>query len=157
DSGQPYSVAAPINLTRYSGAPANPGYNSVPNGLYYFSDRGALRTDDIHSTDLAVRATLRAGRIEWFAQGDLLNLFNNDGIADPQRLSTTVSTAATSTALLPFNPAKQTPIECPAGTAAATCTAMGANYQLAPNFGTPLNDLAYQRPRTVRISIGARF
>ena len=34
---------------------------------------------------------------------------------------------------------------------------MGANYQLAANFGTPLNNLAYQMPRTVRVSLGVRF
>jgi hypothetical protein len=34
---------------------------------------------------------------------------------------------------------------------------MGAHYQLAANFGEPLNDLAYQRPRTVRLSLGLRF
>jgi hypothetical protein len=157
DSGLPYSIVGPINLTRYTGAPANPGYNAIPNGLYYFSGRGELRTDDIQSTDIALRASLRAARVEWFAQGDLLNVFNNAGIADPQRLSTTVSTAATSSAFVPFDPAKQRPVECPRGAAAASCTAMGANYQLASNFGQPLNNLAYQSPRTYRISLGARF
>jgi hypothetical protein len=157
DSGLPYSVAGAVNLTRYAGAPTNPGYNSIPNGIYYFSGRGELRTSDIQSTDVALRWSRRAGAVELFAQGDLLNIFNNDRIADPQRLATTVSTAATSTALLPFDPAKQTPIECPPGTAAAACTAMGANYQLAANFGQPLNDLAYQRPRTYRFSLGVRF
>ena len=157
DSALPYSIAGPINLTRYDGAPANPGYAAIPNGLYYFSGRGALRADDIHSTDLALRASVRTGAIEWFAQGDLLNAFNRDGIADPQRLGTTVSTAATSAAFLPFDPARDTPVECPRGTAAAACTAMGAHYQLAANFGQPLNDLAYQRPRTVRLSLGLRF
>jgi hypothetical protein len=157
DSGLPYSVAGAINLTRYAGAPANPGYNSIPNGLYYFGGRGALRTDTIESTDLALRYSLRLGAAELFAQGDLLNIFNLHRIADPQRLGTTVSTAATSTTFLPFDPAKQTPVECPRGTAAAACTAMGANYQLATNFGQALNDLAYQRPRTYRFSLGARF
>jgi hypothetical protein len=157
DSGLPYSIAGPINLTRYDGAPKIAAYNSVPNGIYYFSGRGELRTADVHSTDLAVRTSLRMGRVEWFAQGDLLNVFNRAGIADPQRLATTVSTAATSTAFLPFDPAKQTPVECPRGTAATACTAMGANYQLAANFGQPLNNLAYQQPRTYRISVGARF
>ncbi|HYO75323.1 MAG TPA: hypothetical protein VE010_02575, partial [Thermoanaerobaculia bacterium] len=157
DSALSYSIAGPISLTRYEGAPANPGYASIPNGLYSFSGRGALRADDIHSTDVALRASLRTGALEWFAQGDLLNIFNNDGIADPQRLGTTVSTAATSPAFLPFDPRTQTPVECPRGAAAATCTAMGAHYQLAPNFGQPLNDLAYQRPRTVRVSLGVRF
>ncbi|HEV7765245.1 MAG TPA: carboxypeptidase regulatory-like domain-containing protein [Thermoanaerobaculia bacterium] len=157
DSALPYSIAGPINLTRYTGAPANPGYAVIPNGLYYFSGRGALRADDIHSTDLALRTSIRTGALEWFAQGDLLNAFNRDGIADPQRLGTTVSTAATSAAFLPFDPARETPVECPRGTAAAACTAMGAHYQLATNFGEPLNDLAYQRPRTVRLSLGIRF
>jgi hypothetical protein len=157
DSALPYSIAGPINLTRYAGAPANLGYNTIPNGLYYFSGRGALRGDDVQSTDLALRGSLRIGGIEWFAQGDLLNMFNNAHVADPQRLGTTVSTAANSTAFLPFDPAKQTPLECPRGTALATCTAMGANYQLATNFGQPLNDQAYQRPRTYRISLGLRF
>jgi hypothetical protein len=157
DSALSYSIAAPINLTRYAGAPANPGYAAVPNGIYYFSDRGALRVDDIQSTDLALRASLRFGGLEWFAQGDLLNAFNRAGIADPQRIGTTVNTAANSTTFVPFNPATQTPVECPRGAAASVCTAMGANYQLAANFGQPLNDLAYQRPRTVRLSLGFRF
>jgi hypothetical protein len=144
DSALPYSIAGPINLTRYSGAPANPGYATIPNGLYYFSGRGELRADDIHSTDLALRTSFRTGAFEWFAQGDLLNAFNRDGIADPQRLGTTVNTAANSTTLLPFDPRTETPVA-------------GTHYQLASNFGQPLNDLAYQRPRTVRVSLGVRF
>jgi hypothetical protein len=157
DSGLPYSIAGPINLTRHTGAPANPGYNSIPNGIYYFSGRGELRTDALRSTDVALRGSLRTGPVEWFAQTDVLNVFNHDAVVDAQRIGTTVSTAATSTTFLPFDPAKQAPIECPRGAAASVCTAMGANYQLATNFGQPLNDLAYQRPRTFRVSLGARF
>jgi len=144
DSGLAYSMAGAINLTRYAGAPANPGYASIPNGLYYFSGRGALRTSAAHSTDLALRYRLAIAGAELFAQGDLLNMFNNDAIVDPQRLGTTVSTAATVTTLQPFNPATQTPVE-------------GVHYQRAANFGQPLNDLAYQRPRTYRVSFGVRF
>ncbi len=144
DSALPYSISGPINLTRANGAPQNPGYATIPNAIYFFSGRGALRADDIHSTDLALRTSARAARVEWFAQADLLNAFNRHGIADPQRLGTTVSTAATSTTLLPFNPRTETPIA-------------GTHYQLAPNFGQPLNDLAYQRPRTIRVSVGVRF
>jgi outer membrane receptor protein involved in Fe transport len=157
DSGLPYSIAGAINLTRYAGAPANLGYATVPNGLYYFSGRGALRTESIRSTDMALRYSMRVAALELFAQGDLLNAFNNAALFDPQRLGTTVSTAATSTTFVPFDPAKQTPVECPRGAAAATCTAMGANYQLATNFGQALNNLAYQSPRTVRMSLGVRF
>lgn len=157
DSGLPYSIAGPINLTRYAGAPSNLGYNSVPNGLYYFSGRGELRGESIRSTDLALRYSVHVYASELFAQGDLLNMFNNAALFDPLRLSTTVSTAATSPTFLPFDPAKQTPIECPRGASAATCTAMGANYQLATNFGQALNNMAYQTPRTVRLSLGVRF
>jgi hypothetical protein len=157
DSGLPYSIAGAINLTRYTGAPTNLGYASVPNGLYYFGGRGELRTESIRSTDLALRYSVRVSSLEVFAQGDLLNGFNNAALFDPQRIGTTVSTAATSTTFLPFDPAKQTPIECPQGAAAATCTAMKANYQLASNFGQALNNLAYQTPRTVRLSLGVRF
>src|SRR4029079_1304787 len=144
DSGLAYSVAGPINLTRYTGAPKNPGYNSIPNGIYYFSDRGALRPDVVRSTDLALRGSLRIAHVEYFAQADVLNILNNDAIADPTKLGTTVSTAATSATLQPFDPAKQTPVA-------------GVNYQLAPNFGQPLHNLASQTPRTFRVSLGARF
>jgi hypothetical protein len=157
DSGLPYSISGAINLTRYTGAPTNLGYASVPNGLYYFSGRGELRADSIRSTDLALRYSVHVYALELFAQGDLLNAFNNAALFDPLRISTTVTTAATSATLSPFDPAKQTPIQCPTGASAATCTAMGANYQLATNFGQPLNNLAYQTPRTVRVSLGVRF
>ena len=91
ESGLPYSAAGAITLTRYAGAPPNPGYASIPNGLYYFSERGALRTEDVYSTDLALRYALRIGAAEVFAQGDVLNLFNNAAIFDPLRLGTTVT------------------------------------------------------------------
>lgn len=145
DSGLAWSASGPINVTRYSGAPANPGYNSIPNGLYFFSDRGALRTDDISATSLAVRYSRQLFRdVQLFAQGDLLNAFDNDGIADPVRIGTTITTAATSTTLQPFNPHSETPVE-------------GVHYQRAANFGQPLNNMAYQTPRTYRISLGFRF
>lgn len=140
DSGQAYSMSAPINVTRHAGAPANPGYASIPNGRYSFTDRGALRTDDATSTNLALRYRYRF----LFLHADVLNVFNEDAIADPQRLGSGVSTAATSNALQPFDPRTTTPVE-------------GVHYQLAANFGQPLNNLAYQTPRTVRLSVGARF
>ena len=139
DSGQPYSAAGAIIVGRSA------IYNSAPNGQYYFSDRGAFRTDDIASTDLALRYRRPlAGRLELFLDGDLLNAFNRKGIADPTKISTTVITAATSSAYQPFNPFTDKPV-------------LGKNYALAPNFGQPLNDLAYQTPRTYRFSLGFRF
>jgi len=144
DSGQAYSISAPINITRYEGAPANLGYNSIPNGRYYFSDRGALRTSGVTSTNLALRYSVILLGTQLFAHADLLNAFDEDAIADAQRLGSGVSTAANSTTLQPFNPFTTTPVE-------------GVHYQLAANFGRPLNNLAYQTPRTYRVSLGLRF
>jgi hypothetical protein len=154
DSGLPYSIVAPVNL---SGFATNPGYASIPNGLYYFSGRGALRTEAMISTDLALRYALRLHGIELFAQGDLLNIFNGDAMIDPRFVGTTVSTSANSTTFTAFDPRSATPLECPQGAPATQCSTMKANYQLAANFGQALNDQAYQRPRTYRISLGARF
>jgi hypothetical protein len=154
DSGLPYSIVAPVNL---SGFATNPGYQSIPNGPYYFSGRGALRTEAMISTDLALRYALRLHGVELFAQGDLLNIFNSDALIDPRFVGTTVSTSANSPTFTAFDPRSLTPLECPQGAPAAQCTAMKANYQLAANFGQALNDQAYQRPRTYRISLGARF
>ncbi len=139
DSGQAYSISLPVNVTRYTGAPANPGYASIPNGRYYLTDRGALRGDDVTSTNLALRYRYRF----LFAQADVLNVFNEDAIADPLRLGSGVTTAANSQTLQPFDP-RTTPVE-------------GTHYQFASNFGQPLNNLAYQAPRTFRISLGAKF
>ncbi len=137
DSGQAYTISAPINVTSYTGAPANPGYASIPNGRYVLASR---RTGNVTSTNLALRYRYRF----LFAQADVLNLFNEDAIADPQRLGSGISTAASSTTLQPFDPRTTTPVE-------------GVHYTLAANFGQPLNNLAYQAPRTVRLSVGARF
>ncbi|HYM60994.1 MAG TPA: carboxypeptidase regulatory-like domain-containing protein [Thermoanaerobaculia bacterium] len=158
DSALPYSAVAPINVTGYAGAPANPGYNAIPNGQYYFSGRGQFRVDDINSTSLAVRYSHAFWRsAEVFGQADLLNISNRAGVADPSRIGTTVSTAANSSAFQPFNPFTQAPVQCPTGAVAQVCRDMGANYQFASNFGKPLNDLAYQTPRTYRFSLGLRF
>lgn len=144
DSGLAYSITAPINVSTYSGAPANPGYSSIPNGRYFISDRGALRTDDVSSTNLAVRFRHNVFGAEMFLQGDLLNVFDRASIADPQRLGSGVQTAANATGLQTFNPFTTTPVE-------------GTHYRLASNFGQPLNNLAFQTPRTYRFSLGLRF
>jgi len=144
DSGLAYSITAPINVSSYAGAPANPGYATIPNGRYFLTDRGALRTDDITATNLAFRYRQRVLTGEVFLQADLLNVFNEDGIADPQRLGSGVSTAANATGLQTFNPFTTTPVE-------------GVHYRLASNFRQPLNNLAYQTPRTYRFSLGVRF
>ena len=144
DSGVAWSISAPINVTRYTGAPANPGYAAIPNGRYFFTDRGALRTDDVTSTNLAARYSRRLFGAELFVHADLLNAFDEDNISDPNRLATGVSTAANSTTLQPFDPRTTTPVE-------------GVHYTLAANFGQAQNNLAYQTPRTYRFSLGVKF
>jgi TonB dependent receptor len=156
DSALSYSAVAPINVTAYAGAPAST-YSSVPNGQYYLSGRGELRVDNISSTDLALRYSRRFAGLELFAQGDLLNALNRHGVADPRQISTAIGTAATSATFVPFNPFTATPIECPMGAEAKTCRDMEANFQRAANFGQPLSDLAYQRPRMYRFSFGVRY
>src|SRR5205085_396494 len=88
---------------------------------FFAYDRAALRTESAYSTDVALRYT----RGRFFAQGDVLNIFNNDALFDPLRIGTTVTTAATSTTLQPFDPRTQSPVA-------------GAHYQLAANFGQAL-------------------
>ncbi|HVG25217.1 MAG TPA: TonB-dependent receptor [Thermoanaerobaculia bacterium] len=144
DSGVAYSITSSINVTRYPGAPANPGYNSIPNGRYFFTGRGELRADDVTSTNLALRYTIPLGRASVFLHGDLLNAFDEDALADPQRIGTGISTAANAATLQPFDPRTTTPVE-------------GVHYTRAANFGQALNNLAYQTPRTYRFSVGAKF
>lgn len=141
DSGLAYSISGAINVAPYA---TNAGYASIPNGRYFFSERGALRTDDVTSTNLALRWQQAVLGVQLFIQGDLLNVFNEDAIADPNRLGTGVSTSANSTSLQPFNPRTTTPV-------------LGVHYSLAANFGQALNNMAYQTPRTTRVSVGVRF
>jgi hypothetical protein len=140
DSGLAYSIVAPINVSRYTGAPANPGYAAIPNGRYFLTGRGALRGDDVTSTNLAFRFDYSF----FFAQADVLNVFDEDSLADPNRLGSSISTAANAQDLAPFDPRTTVPSE-------------GVHYRFAANFGQPLNNMAYQTPRTFRISVGARF
>jgi hypothetical protein len=176
DSGTPYSALV-TNLrvlnhpTACPTCPVNPGYlNPVSTGTYYFSDRGEFRTDDTHNTDLAINYNLPIGRINLFAQGELMNAFNGDTLQVP---ITTVSVVRA------VNPFTGSYVECPRGTAAATCrdmfpvgsdTAPVGIWQKGADFGikgvTPTTGGSqlpggalgsYQLPRTYRFSLGLRF
>lgn len=171
DSGRAYSAIGNINAgpltpaSGYTGLPANPGYLNSSIGdshTYYFSDRGAFRTDAAKSTDLSLNYTVPMSRFEVFLQGQVLNVFNADTVNDIYltRMDFTVRTLRTngaSSGLKAFNPFTQTPIECPQGQTAAQCTALGANYQFGPNFGKAINKDAFQSPRTYRFGVGVRF
>jgi outer membrane receptor protein involved in Fe transport len=179
DSGRPYSAIGTIDASgtnanfRYAGAPVKPSYYGTPTGTtptqlgtshdYFFSSRGQYRTPSVFSTDLAVNYELPISRVTLFAQGQMINVFNNSKVNNlvSGQFDTTIRTSRTnSTAtsgLSPFNPFKDAPIECPQNAAAATCLAMKANWQKGPLFGTGLSKDAFQTPRTYRLAFGARF
>jgi hypothetical protein len=153
DSGTRTSVDGSIDPSPHKN---NPGYLTLPTSVsYFFGGRGNLSTDNILRTDLALNYKLRLTRgIELFIQPEVINLFNRQGVQSyDEEVLTNIDTAA----LLAFNPFTQNPVECPQGAAAATCTAMGANFQRGVNFGLPTTESDYQTPRTFRVSLGLKF
>lgn len=168
ESGSPYSVAGSIDAsgrtagTSYAGLPANPGYTLSQLGTshtYYFSSRGALRTDPLNRTDATLVYEIPFSRVSLRLQGTMTNVLNKHGVINPDA---TVFTRRTSSArgLKPFNPFTDTPVECQRqadGGTAATCSAMGANYQKADTFGKPVGVSSYQTPRTYSFAAGLRF
>lgn len=176
DSGTPYSASGgiPITSAMLTDANKNPIY---PNGTkrdtahdyatrptsvtYYFSDRGAYRFDTLTATDLAVNYELPVKVAGLFVKAEVRNVFNE--IANVGGDSTVFTASNSGRGLSAFNPFTQTPVECPQGSTAAQCSAMGANWMKGPNFGKPLTDTtfasqgSYQLPRTYLFSFGARF
>ncbi len=159
DSGTPFSAAAAIDVRKSASLPSgvvNPGYATPPTAVtYFFSKRGEFRWQAIKSTDLAATYSLPIRKVDAYIEGYAFNVFNHQaqigGI-------TTIRTARTSgSGLLRFNPFTDTPKECPQGTAAAECNAMGANWQKATTFGNPSSASSFQTPRFYRIAAGLRF
>jgi outer membrane receptor protein involved in Fe transport len=120
------------------------GYVNAPTQTdYWFYDRDAFLTDDIHSTDIAINYAFAFGiagkELEVFVQPEILNVFNNDSALF---VDSTILDARNGMA--PFNPFTQTPVE-------------GEHYAKGPNFGQPLELADLQVPRTFRFSVGFRF
>ena len=162
DSGLPYSAVGTIKVQGAgTGAPTSgTGYdlNVAPGtNQYYFSDRGAFRTDDVWRTDGSINYSFPIWKFQLFAQAEMLNILNGkDAIA----VSTSVSAAGSSsnfTAFNPFTTDRASLIECPQGASGATCKAMGANWQKGSAFGTATGPASFQTPRTYRFSLGVRF
>lgn len=154
-----YSAAATIDVRKgAANGPANgvvnPGYVTPPTSVtYFFSDRGAFRLNNISATDLGVNWYLPSfGGVRPFIETDLLNIFNRQGVEDPDFVNQTVLTRRVTTCLqtglstrcLAFNPFTDTPQK-------------GVNWQYGPIFGTPTSQSAYQLPRTYRFSLGVKF
>ncbi len=154
DSGTRTSVDGVIDSRPYV---TNPGYLTPPASVsYFFGGRGNLKTDDVTRTDLAVNYRVKLfGTVELFLQPEVINLFNEQAVVSfDEEVITAVDD---STNFRAFNPFTESPVECPQGTAAAECRAMGAHFQRGPNFGKPDSEGDYQTPRTFRVSVGVRF
>jgi hypothetical protein len=135
ESGHAYSAVAEIDPTRV--VPGNPGcaLNQIKNVPYFFSGRGAHRTDGLFSTDLSLTYEIPIRSVRMFVKSDVMNVFNNATVIAPD---TTVSVASA------FNPFTQTPVE-------------GTNYRRVPTFGKPIGPTSYQTSRTFQFIAGARF
>lgn len=164
DSGFSYSAVSSIDAsgrtTPYAGSPTNPGYRLNQLGTthdYFFSERGAFRTDDELNTDLSLYYTLPIARLGIFANATVLNAFNGDAVTAPNTTVITRRTGGAGSGLVAFNPFTDTPKECPQGSASSVCSAMGAHWQKGPNFGKPVGVASYQVPREYRFTFGLRF
>ena len=164
DSGLPYSALGTIDASGrnapFANIPANPGYIRNQLGTqhdYFFSDRGEFRGEDEHNTDVALSYDVRIWKIGLFARAQVFNALNGDAVITPNASVTTRRTGGASSGLVAFNPFTETPIECPQGAAAATCTSMGAHWQKGANFGKPVSTSSYQIPREYKFTLGLRF
>jgi outer membrane receptor protein involved in Fe transport len=145
-SGTPYSAFGKVDVVEYVGDPADLGYYSWPAAPnYYFSDRGAFRTEDVTRTDLSLNYSffinIAGGQLELFVQPEVTNVFNEHAVIDPNN---TVLTARNDSSLEPFDPFTEMPVE-------------GVNWSKGPSWGEAQSEDAYQLPRTFRISFGLRF
>ena len=146
DSGLPYSVSFNALAVADPNATANPnapegtdqfGYYSAPQTVTYYVDGlGSERWEDVTATDLALNYRIPFGPVQFFAEGEVINLFNEqaqiNGSSAVQRIGPS------------FNPFTETPVE-------------GTHYRKATSFGQARSAADYQLPRTYRVSLGLRF
>jgi len=120
----------------------NPGYESPPNYVdYWFTSRDAFRTDDIHRSDLSFNLSFFVGnQVEIFLQPEILNIFGEDGVTNP---NTGVLTWRNSD-LETFDPYTTTPVQ-------------GTHWDYGSSFGEADTEDDFQTPRTYRLSLGVRF
>jgi len=143
-SGTPYSATQTLSMTPYVGSGPDNGYTqNPPSQTYFFSDRGAFRTDNVTRTDLAINysffVNIGGGQLEFFLQPEVINIFNESAVTNP---NTTVY--GPRQGMEAFNPFEETPVE-------------GVNWEFGPSFGEPQSATAFQQPRTFRFSFGLRF
>ena len=155
DSGTPYSAFGNIWVAQGAFCAQCPSdaetqyfnISQFSQGTYYFSERGEFKTDDIQATDLAVNYSLPIGGVQLFAQGELINAFNRQGVVN---VNTTVRTATSGACVqtvgdnagdpcAAFNPFTETPIE-------------GVHWQKGPSFGEPITPTSVSRSAAREIS-----
>jgi len=171
DSGTPYSAVGSVYVVQNSRCPTCTkntfGYDPVHiysslTGNYFFSQRGAFRTDNIQADDLAVNWSIPVSRASFFVEAKAFNVLNRQGVTsvNAQVLTATSSSCIQTTGAnkgkrcAGFNPFTDTPVE-------------GVNYVLGKQFGQPVNPSGgtfgrptsgdVQFPRTFRVSLGLRF
>ena len=144
-SGTPYEATQTINTIPYVADPSDLGYigSSLGAQTYYFSERGALRTDTVTRTDIAVNYSfflnIGGGQLEVFLQPEVINLFNESAVVVP---NTTV--LGPRQGMEAFNPFDEMPVQ-------------GVNWDFGPNFSEAQAWTDFQQPRTFRFSVGVRF
>ncbi|HXI11608.1 MAG TPA: TonB-dependent receptor [Thermoanaerobaculia bacterium] len=156
DSGAAYSLAGTIGTTGYTGAPTVAKYVNAPTtGTYFFSERGAFRFADINRTDVSVNYNLPILGLNFFVQGDMLNVFGNDEMVAFNTQIFAAGNAGVFTGLERFNPFTDTPKEC--NPVATSCAGQGAHFVKGQLFGLPTGFGSYQLPQLYRFSAGFRF
>jgi outer membrane receptor protein involved in Fe transport len=146
-TGTPYGA---IGEVRTVDLRANPGYVTPPDTiLYFFTDRDEFRTDSMYRTDLAVNYNRRLGlgSSEFFAQAQLLNVFNNFQLFNSRNddIDTTVVTAVDEPERFQtFNPFTETPQQ-------------GVHWDYGEKFGQALGAGAYTLQRTFQFAVGVKF
>jgi hypothetical protein len=141
-SGQPYSASGAIDSRPYV---TNPGYISPPGTVtYFYGPRGGFTEDDVTRTDIALNYSFSwnafGQELEVFIQPEMLNVFNEDAVTDPDGSIDD----PTNSGLATFNPFTDTPVE-------------GVNWARKDTFGTALSQDDFQTARTYRLSVGFRF
>ena len=161
-SGTPYSAAGSVDTRPFV---TNPGYSQPPETrTYFFSERGAFRTDNVTRTDFSLNYSFRwnlwGKSFEIFFQPEVINVFDEDSVNARNEVSTifdamdggTNCPLAPGGVCQPFNPFTDTPVE-------------GVNWARRPpeadtglgGFGQAEDADDFQTPRTFRFSVGFRF
>jgi hypothetical protein len=165
ESGGYYSAVATLPLTAQRNRVTNEvvqrdvAYGFEPRGTsgyifpptstsYYVSGRGEFQAENMTATNLGINYSLHLGRIEFFIEANVFNVFNQAKApyANNGWYNATVNTLSDPTTGLTntFNVYTETPVP-------------GTNYEFGSNFGQPINNSAYQTPRTLTLDFGFKF